>query len=201
MSKGKKRKKGSIVAFVVVMCLLVAGALGIYYRFMARQQSSQEERTPATETEKLIAKDLEAGYPETPKEVMKLFGRLNQCIYNKSLSDEELSSLVNQLWILYSEDLKKENSLEKVEKNIRSEVKDFNKKKKKIVNYTIDEERNYQYKTIEGREMVYLKYSYFVRDGSDYSTWNQKAILVKEDDKWKLYGFDSAGRKSEVAAK
>ena len=199
--KKKRGKKGNIIAFIVFMCVLVAVALFIYYRFMLRQQNKETERTPTTETEKLIAKDLDAGYPETPKEVMQLFGRLNQCIYNKSLNDDEISSLVSQLWMLYSEDLKKENSLEKVEKNIRTEVKDFNKNKKKIVNYTIDDERNYQYKTIEGREMVYLKYSYFVRDGSDYSTWNQKAILVKEDGKWKIYGFDSAGRESEITSK
>lgn len=198
MSEGKKRKKGNIIAFVVVMCVLVATALGIYYRFMIRQQNREAERTPTTETEKLIAKDLEAGYPETPKEVMELFGRLNQCIYNnlldrkKSLSDEEFSSLVNQLWMLYSEDLQKENPLEKIEKKIRSEAEDF-KKKKKIVNFTIDDERNYKKKKIDGREMIYVKYSYFGRDDSDYATWNYKAILVNEDGKWKVYGFAPAG--------
>ena len=42
-----------------------------------------------TVPEKLVAKDTDARYPETPKEVIKLFGRINQCIYNKKLSDGE----------------------------------------------------------------------------------------------------------------
>lgn len=191
---GNKKKKGkTLFAFIIVMCLLVLAALAIYYQYMKRQQSSEAERTPTTETEKLITKDLEKGYPETPKEVMKLFARFNQCIYNNGgLSDDERSSLVSQLQILYCEDLKKANTLEKMEQDIEADAKKFDKENKKIVNYTIDEEKNYDYKTIDGREMVYIKYSYFMREGTKYNTWNQKAVLVKEDDVWKILGFDSA---------
>lgn len=193
MSATKKRR--NLVAFVVIMCLVVLGALSIYYQFMKKQQMQETVHTPTTETEKLIAKDLQVGYPETPKEVMKLFSRYNQCIYNKTLSEEEFSALVSQLRILYCEDLQKQNGLEKMEREISDDIEEYKKTDKKIVSYTIDEESNYQYKTIDNREMVYLKYSYFMREGDKYSTWNQWAILVKESEKWKILGFGSAPAK------
>lgn len=190
-------KKRGFFAFVVVICLAVLGGLGAYYQYMKKQQMKESVHTPTTETEKLIARDLEMGYPETPKEVMKLFSRINQCIYNKSLSDDEFSSLVKQLQVLYCEELKKQNSVEKIGKDIAADAEKYRKEKKKIVNYTIDEQNNFQYKTINGREMVYLKYSYFMREGSNYNTWNQRAILVKEEDKWKIMGFDSLAVEKE----
>ena len=56
-----------------------------------------------------------------------------------------------------------------------------------LINYTIDEEKNYEYKTIDGSETVYVKYSYFMREGTKYSTWNQRAVLVKENGVWKIF--------------
>lgn len=157
--------------------------------------------TPTTEAEKLIAKDLDKGYPETPKEVVKLFSRFNQCIYNKKLDDDEFTSLVSQLQKLYCEDLKKKNSLEKMEKVVKADADKYRSENRKIVNYTIDEERNYEYKTIDGSETVYIKYSYFMREGTKYSTWNQRAVLVKENGVWKILGFGSAPAKSTINSK
>lgn len=192
MIENKKKKKRNLITFVVIMCVMVTGILVFYYQYMKKQQTQDKVHTPKTEAEKLIAKDLESGYPETPKEVMKLFSRFNQCIYNKALSEEELSSLVSQLRMLYSEDLKERNERKKMEQEIIADVREYRKNEKKIVNYTIDEERNYQYKTVDNREMVHLKYSYFMREGDKYSTWNQRAVLVKENDKWKIMGFGAA---------
>jgi hypothetical protein len=198
LKKDKRRKgKKTLSMFVIVALLVVIGALSVYYRYMKKQQMQESVHTPTTETEKLIAKDLEVGYPETPKEVMKLFGRINQCIYNKTLDDSEFSSLVGQLRALYCEQLQDINTKEKMENDISEEKEQYKSKKRKIINYTIDEEQNYEYKTVEGAQMVYLKFSYFIRSGSDYSTVNWYAILVQEDDKWKIREFNVLDAETE----
>lgn len=153
-----KSRRG-ISLFIIIVLLVVIGVLIVYYQHMKKQQMQETVHTPTTETEKLIAKDLEMGYPETPKEVMKLFGRFNQCIYNKTLSTEDFSALVGRLRELYCEELKDLNTQEKMKADILSEKKLYKSKSRKIINYTIDEEQNYQYKEIEGTEMVYLKFS------------------------------------------
>ena len=187
------KKKRGLLTFVVIVSLVVLGALAVYYQYMKRQQMHETVHTPTTETEKLVAKDLEMGYPETPKEVIKLFGRMNQCIYNKKLSDDDFSSLVGQLRTLYCDDLKELNSQEKMESDIEEEKETYQSQNRKIINYNIDEEQKYQYKTIDGVQMVYLKFSYFIRADSNYSTVNWYAILVKEDDKWKIREFNPLG--------
>ena len=154
--------------------------------------------TPTTETEKLVAKDMDAGYPETPKEVIKLFGRINQCIYNKKLSDDDFSTLVGKLRVLYCESLQKKNSQDKMESEISAEKKKYPPKKRKIINYSIEDENKFQYKTIDGTEMVYLKFSYFVRTDNDYNTVNWYAILVKEDGKWRIREFNPLKSKKQI---
>lgn len=184
-----KKNKRSLQVFVIIILLVVLGVLAVYYQFMKRQQMIETVQTPTTETEKLVAKDLEMGYPETPKEVMKLFGRINQCIYNKKLSSDNFSSLVSQLRGLYCEELKNRNKKEKMEEEIIKEKDTYKSHKRKIINYNIDEESNYVYKQIDGKEVVYLNFSYFIRDENEYNTVNWFAILVKEKDKWKIREF------------
>ena len=55
----------------------------------------------------------------------------------------------------------------------------------------------FQYKTIDGTEMVYLKFSYFVRTDDDYNTVNWYAILVKEDGKWRIREFNPLESKKQ----
>lgn len=196
-----KKNRRSLHIFIIVVLLIVLGALAVYYQFMKRQQMSETVHTPTTETEKLIARDLEMGYPETPKEVMKLFGRINQCIYNKDLSSENLSSLVGKLRELYCKELKDRNEPGKMEEEIRKEKDTYKSHKRKIINYNIDEESNYEYKKVKGDEAVYLNFSYFIRDASEYNTVNWFAILIKEDDKWKIREFSLRETQPQETAK
>ena len=80
-----------------------------------------------------------------------------------------------------------------MESDIEKEKETYQSQNRKIINYNIDEERNYQYKKIDGVDMVYLKFSYFIRSGNDYNTVNWYAILIKEDDKWKIREFNPLG--------
>lgn len=191
MKEGKSRKnKRSLQFFIIITILVVLGVLAVYYQVMKRQQMSETVHTPTTEAEKLVAKDMKMGYPETPKEVMKLFGRINQCIYNKSMSSDNFSSLVGQLRELYCKELKDHNKQKKMEEEIAKEKDIYKSHKRKIINYNIDEESNYVYKTINGEEVVYLNFSYFIRNDGDYNTVNWFAILVHENDKWKIREFN-----------
>lgn len=195
--KEKKKKKRGLITFLMLVVLVVLGVLAVYYQYMKKLQLQDTVHTPTTETEKLVAKDMDAGYPETPKEVIKLFGRINQCIYNKKLSDDDFSTLVGKLRVLYCESLQKKNSQDKMESEISAEKKKYPPKKRKIINYSIEDENKFQHKTIDGTEMVYLKFSYFVRTDDDYNTVNWYAILVKEDGKWRIREFNPLKSKKQ----
>lgn len=184
------KKRRSIVTFSFVICLIAVAAIGGYYQIMKRQKMQSEVKTPTTELEKLIAKDLEIGYPETPTEVMKLWGRLNQCIYNTNLTDEEFEQLLKQLRMLYSTDLLDANTEDAHLKKFKAEVEQFKDDKKKIVSYNAETGSSVKYKTINNRECAYIKISYFMNTGGrSYAKTFQDFILVRQDERWKILGF------------
>lgn len=186
----KTRKK--IIGFVLVMGLIVVGALGIYYQYMKKQQTDSVVHTPTTETEKLMAKDLEMGYPETPTEVMKLWGRFNQCLYNTSLDEEQFTALLKQLRIMYSSDLLAQNPEETHSTNLKKEISKFQEDKGNIVSYSAETGKSVQYKTVNNRECANIRISYFINKKGSYVKSFQDFILVKEDNKWKILGFKEA---------
>ena len=192
--KGWKKQK-NILSFVLVMALIVVGALGIYFQVMKEQQLDSAVHTPTTEVEKLIAKDLEIGYPETPTEVMKLWGRLNQCIYNSTLEEEEYNSLLKQLRVMYSTELLAQNPEESHSSKLKNEVEEFQNDKGKIVSYSAETGKSIQYKTIQHKECANIRISYFLNRNNEYAKSFQDFILVKEDGKWKILGFKEAETK------
>ncbi len=191
------KKRRSIVTFSFVICLIAVAAIGGYYQVMKRQKMQSEVKTPTTEVEKLIAKDLDVGYPETPTEVMKLWGRLNQCIYNSKLSDEEFDSLAKQLRKMYSSDLLEQNPEEKHIGKLRDEVEQFKDDKKKIVSYSAESGSAVQYKTINNRDCANIKISYFMNTGGrGYAKTFQSFVLVNQNDRWKILGFKNGQQES-----
>lgn len=200
--KGGTGSKNKIILFIFIMCLLVAGALLIYYQCMKQQQKQSMEKTPTTEAEKLIAKDLEAGYPETPAEFMKLWGRMNQCLYNsEGLGDDEFEALVKQLRLMYSSDLLAQNEESAHIKKLREEIETFQDNKNKIANYSADTGTNVQYKTVNKRECAYLSLSYLISRVGSYRKTYQDFVLVKEDGKWKVLGFADSKQESSSGEK
>ena len=84
------------------MLFLAAGAVAVYYYISSTDGDNANEKTePGTEVEKLLAKDLDTKYPETPVEVLKLYWRFNKCMYNDKMSDSEFEGLLKQLRKLY----------------------------------------------------------------------------------------------------
>ena len=101
-----KMTKKILTVFVVV----VVAALAIFIGVRAYQQKEAEEKAeaslPKTEVGKLLAKDLDLEYPGTPTEVVKLFWRINKCLYNTNMKEKDQKALslhivrIQGLWTL-----------------------------------------------------------------------------------------------------
>ena len=104
-----KKMAKNITGFAFFAGLLIVVAIAFFYAHKEKQDTTIDNTT-ASEAERLINKDLEVGYPDTPTEVLKLFGRMNQCIYNNNMSDKQFDELVNQMRLLYSNSQIQDNS-------------------------------------------------------------------------------------------
>ena len=132
MDKNRKKLMSAFMIMLVIAALAVAG----YYIINKQitQKAQDEVNLPDTEVGKLLAKDLDVAYPETPTEVVKLYWRLNQCMYNESMDDKEFEGLLKQLRKLYDQELldKKENSWDGMLSNFKDDKKKYSKNKQKI---------------------------------------------------------------------
>lgn len=186
-SPAQKMAKNMSV-FAGIVCIIVIGIMFVYYQHK-NSDKSEWGSNASSEVEKLSTKDLEVAYPETPSEVMKLYGRICQCIYNTDVSEEETEKLLTQLRMLYSTTLLEQNSLEEQKDNLEGELKEFASKKRKIVNYSVDKSSSVKYKEIDGKECAYVQMSFFMSEKGKYSKSFQSYVLVKEESEWKILAF------------
>lgn len=184
----KMAKNMTIFAFVT--CLLAIGVIYVFYQHKNADKAESGNIPSATELQKLTEKDLEMGYTETPTEVVKFFARINQYIYNTGgLDDETFDKLLNQLRMLYSKSLLDQNTFEEQKENFIAEVQEFQKKKRKIANYTVDKESSLKYLDYDGQKCAYIQVSFFMTENGNYSKVFQDYILVKEEKHWKILAF------------
>ena len=184
----KMAKNMSVFAFLT--CLIVIGIMFVYYQHKNSDKSDAGDVSSASEVQRLAQKDLDSGYPETPAEVMKFLGRVNQCMYNNEIVEgENFDQLLSQIRMLYSDSLLQQNPLEEHEKNLREEIQGFASVKRKIVNYTVDKSSSVKYRTIDGKDCAYIQMAYFLNEKGNYSKSFQDYILIRENDQWKIMAF------------
>lgn len=190
-----KNKKKIIAAFVAMFCV-AAAAVGIFYFVINRTDDTDNARgDSASEVVKLIDKDLDTKYPGTPTEVVKLYWRINKCIYNNSLEDEEFESLLKQLRKLYDEEFlaKDENQWDTMLKNFKADVENYRDNSRIISIYTVDSSSSAEYGEVEGKECATLISSVMIKEKSKRMKTFEKFMCRKNDDgKWKILGWEQA---------
>lgn len=191
-----KKMAKNITGFAFFAGFLIVVAIAFFYAHKEKQDTTIDNTT-ASEAERLINKDLEVGYPDTPTEVLKLFGRMNQCIYNNNMSDKQFDELVNQMRLLYSNSLLSQNPFEEQRDNLKDEIQEFRKQKRRIANYTVDKGSSVKYKTIQNQDCAYVQMAYFMKENGNYTKSFQEYILVKENGKWKILSFQKNVSKDE----
>lgn len=174
--------------------LLVAGAgIALYIFLLKPKPSTVTSKNIESSNDKVITlleKDFVTNYPKTPREVLKIYNRIQQCIYNESLNDDELKAVTEKMRELFDDDLLKSNSVEKQLGDLKAELKAYKKTKKTISNDIIDNNSAIQYKKIKNRECASVSVSYLLHDKEGYSKTYQEFLLRKDSKgNWKILGW------------
>lgn len=183
-----KEVADNIRKFAFLMCIAVLAGMFVYYQFMRNDRITDADDIPKTEIERLISKDLEDGYPETPIEVLELYYRYLQFIYNNRTTDDQFKSLAEQVRKLYHSELLANNPLEEHLTKMKEEVNSFSKEKKKITTCTVD--AKVEKKKINEKQCALANVILLLSTSSKgYSRTNESFVLALEDEKWKILGF------------
>lgn len=195
MNKKKeiKKKKNMIIVCVGVILGVALGVVAFCLLNGKGITFGQKSAQSASEVKKLKEKDLELKYPSTPSEVVKLYWRINKCLYNSSLKEDDLEALLKQLRLLYDEELleDQENSWDNMLQKLKEDKKKFSKEKRVLSTYTVDKESAVTYAEVAGKECATLTSTTMETVKSKGARAYAKFMCRKDGDgKWKILGWE-----------
>jgi hypothetical protein len=186
MGKSKKRTTTTIV----VMTLLAVIILVFYYYWSNRTDPLEDASVEnLTDVEKLLKKDLDIYYPETPREVVKLFGSMMKTLYD-NLEDDEIEALATKIRELYDEEFLTNNPLDTYLNSLYTDIAAWKEKDRRITNYLLVNDDLEQESEIDGVKYSVNYISFTIQESRKFTeTW--KVLLRQDkDSKWKILGWE-----------
>ena len=102
----RKKQNQNGVKVLIIGIILVCLVLGYYFYLSQRAASQkQENEVKITEVQNALLRNLDTNYPPTPREVLKCYCQMAQCLYNESYTEEEFEALALKIQTLYDAEL------------------------------------------------------------------------------------------------
>lgn len=179
---------------LIVLGLIIVFAI---YLKLTGQKSNQTEQYP-TELELLMQQDLSQNYPKTPRDVVKMHRRILKVLYNEKLKDEEISTLNDHNRKLMSVELLLSNSEEQQLQQLQEEMQRFKDDGKIFISYTIQSADSIQVVNQDGKDYTTVDVVCTIKQGNSSRDIQEQYLLVKEQDQWKILGWQGiAGEEPE----
>lgn len=197
-----KMTKKIIGAFVVILVIAAAILFAFFQQNKSAREDAEKEVLPTTEVGKLLAKDLDTKYPETPTEVLKLYWRINACMYSAETSKEDAKKLLEQLCNLYDKEFLKEdkNSVDAMFENFLKEKESRLDAEQKISSYIVQKNDTIEVKVVDDKSCATVTTATLIGVKGDKSQVVYEDFLCRKDseNKWKILGWQQVS--SEEAA-
>ncbi len=181
--------KGLIIA-IVLICLVLG-----YYFYLSNKASreEQEEAAELSAVQEVLMRDLDTDYPPTPREVIKYYDKLAQCLYNETYTDEEFQKLAVQIQLLYDDELVRNKTQEQYLGDLQWDIEQFRKEEIVISSYSMSSSTDVEEYKKDGYSWAKLYGSFTLRKGTQLSTAREVFLLRKDEDgHWKIYGWKKA---------
>jgi Tfp pilus assembly protein PilO len=188
MGKAKKRTTTTIV----VMTLLAIMILLFYFYWSNRTEPLDSSVENQSEVEKLLNKDLVLYYPETPREVVKLFSNMMKVLYddlNNKMSEDEVKALALKIREIYDTEFLENNPEEIYIQNLYTDIASWKEKDRRITNTRVVNEDLEEENEIDGVKYSVNYVTFTIQENSKViETWK---ILLRQDEneKWKILGW------------
>lgn len=175
---------------VIIICIFAVAIIG-YYFYLSNKPTNDptDEVANTTKIEDTIAKDV-VTVSNTPREAVKFYSTILECLYNESPSDEEITRLGNKARELLDAELLSNNPETSYVEDLKAEISDYSKAKRIIMSYAVESGDEVEYYTEEGKEYAVVNTSYTLRETEDFMKTNEEYILRKDEGGyWKVLGW------------
>jgi hypothetical protein len=176
-----------IVSFVLIIALVISF---YYYLSNIREQGSNEDQVRASRVTEALMRNLDARYPPTPKEVVRFFAEITQCLYNEDYTRADFEALGRQLYRLYDEELAENNPWEVYLDNLRFDVESYRNREYVVSSFTVSSSTDVIYFSEDGFEYARLHCLFSLRRGTDLYMLDHQFLLRRgENGRWKILGW------------
>ena len=182
-------KKAFRIGLTIVICAAIV--VGYYY-YLSRKNDKQstEQTDEMSEVDKIISRDFEGKYPNSPREVVKWYNRIITAYYGQEYSDEELEKMADQARMLMDDELLKYNDRDSYLTSLKADIENYKNRKRVIVQSRVCDSNDIRYATVKGFSCAYVNTYYFVKEGSNYTRSYQEFVLRKDKEgNWKILTF------------
>lgn len=175
---------------IIVIVILAALAIGYYYYLANRPgKTAQDRPVEVTKIEKVLDKTIESAC-KTPREVVKYYSEIIQCLYNEEPTEEDITNLGSKARELFDEELLANNTEKDYFGDLTKELDEYKSTKKIIVSYVIEKSQDIELYTQDSKEYALVNTSYTLRDTKVFTKVNEEYMLRKDDNGyWKILGW------------
>ena len=132
-----EKKRQNPVKLIIIGCVLAALIVGFYFYLANKtRENTSEDAAAMTKSQQVLLRNLENNYPPSPREVLKYYCDIIQCLYNETHTDEELEKLAKQIQLLYDDEFVANQTEELYLLNLAGEIADMSKNDMKISSYS-----------------------------------------------------------------
>ncbi len=192
-----KVKSLVVITIIIVLCVVV------YYFYINGDKEEDAQGTVTdelSEVEKILTKNIPGNpmadvnvkedYPETPREVVKFFTRIQKCYYNLDNTELVVEQLADMSRLLFDEALLEKNPVEDYYKKLKDEIEEYKKNKRTIEKVIVDESSDIVYGEVNGQKTAELKCTYYIQSGNHLTSTTEIYVLRKDaEGNWKIYGW------------
>ncbi|MBR0090334.1 MAG: hypothetical protein IJP92_01400 [Lachnospiraceae bacterium] len=188
---GRKKSSSGAVKYIILAVFVVLVVLGVFLMLTLNRGSKQsdEDSMVLTKVQTVTTLDLNTNYPNNERDVVNMYGRIMQTLYNETYEDADLDAMAAQLQVLY------DNELLLNQPNYVMQLKQEVAQKKTdgfvIQNYVVPEKNDVTFFTQDGRECAGMDVQFSIRNATRLEATFYVFILRKEETtgRWKIFGW------------
>lgn len=188
-----KKTQGGVKALIIGIILLCL-VLGYYYYLSNKDAGVKDEsEVTVTAVQDALMKNLDNNYPPSPREVLKYYGELVQCLHNEEYSEEEFLQLAMQIQRLYDDELVANQTQEQYIQSLTWDINNMKDKEVVISSYSLSSSTDVERFEMDGYSWAKLNMTFTLRQGKGLDVTEEVFLLRKDaEGHWKIYGWKLA---------
>ena len=180
----------SVKRILLLMIVAVAFVI-IFYRVINRPKQAEEGQLSEVQT--VLQRDLDYNYPPSPREVVRYYAELSQCLYWEEISDQDIEDIGMQMRELFDSELKAAQTEQQFFNSLKVDVATFREEKRKVISFTISSSTDVEYSETEYGDLSSLYCMFTMQKGNQNYSDNEKFLLRKDErGHWKILGWEPA---------